>query len=793
MGLADAFNWSSQGMTVFGKFISSFLVLYFWDKLDIVKFMFGTDHEWLDKFTLAAFYILVIDTFVQFFQSSYLNLAVKPVAKIFVGFNMVTLKNFFASTYLWLNTPSAGPIISTVSIYIGSFMLMLIAIYITFKVKINEKSIIHSLISLFDRKNRFWRKIKEKYSLLRLLIVIIVLFGVWHFFFQLVTQWFVIAVDNALLIMSVIWLLSHFKGSKNRVLDYFSNMADMILSKIIALFTNPRKFPMGISFLLIFYYLSDMGTYFVNYILMMPKEPYYFCKLGDICFKGDVISTQLHKNILQLFRSETITTMLDKISLIWTYILSDIGLAVIILVPTVISFFIVFNVALKRVASKKVYILPLVLFFISASVFVMAPWVSQKAIIPSAIEYSEAVGVYGVDFITHKISTIALFPVIGIFIISVALILLSLFDLKVKLSEHITVILSLGSLIFMGNYIVNFLWSTINYFFNSDYGALTIFLGQNDFFIVFVLGLIFLLDLVFYIGVFILFTYHISTYIINHIIRKLITTPTILLWTFILLFVPAFIMRNFNLWAIVHATIVIVIFFIFTYVLYKKIKGKEHRDDYLLSVNIAIAGYQLLLILAVLISKQFGYNLGVYNFIQPFIVFMIALFSAKLFRFKIMLNAIRPTKSTVAILAGLTFGMWFYFVNEPQVMLFNTGVIVFVLFTIMTAVAEEFMFRGVLYKLARKGFNHLPALVIQALVFAFIHFMGFGYIYSHYLINGSLLFTTAFSNSLAYLVSLFVFGLVAGALVGERRGVWKGSIIYAIAMHAFANIVRFLL
>ena len=106
------------------------------------------------------------------------------------------------------------------------------------------------------------------------------------------------------------------------------------------------------------------------------------------------------------------------------------------------------------------------------------------------------------------------------------------------------------------------------------------------------------------------------------------------------------------------------------------------------------------------------------------------------------------------------------------------------LFIVFIGVSEELIYRLVIFKLAEKSFNFRTANILQALVFALIHFLFVKQIYQHY---GNLLMFAG------YFIDLAGFGYVMGLLVGKAEKGGERDVVYAIVAHVIANLFVFLI
>ena len=233
--------------------------------------------------------------------------------------------------------------------------------------------------------------------------------------------------------------------------------------------------------------------------------------------------------------------------------------------------------------------------------------------------------------------------------------------------------------------------------------------------------------------------------------------------------------KGFSIDDITLASIIISTLFIFSYATYKELTGKEYRDDYILGVNIAIVSYQLLLLLLVFISTNFNVPEGILNFIQPMIIFGITLFAFRFFKLGLNWDA-KPQKVIYAVLVGIIFGASFFYVGESAPVLFDNGILVLLVFTFFVAIAEELLFRNIIFSLAEKAFTKTTALYTQAMVFSLIHF-------------SSSVLDMQWWRLLIYLGLLFLFAVVAGLFI-EQDEQKNMNLTYAIIIHLVANLIN---
>ncbi|MFC1697890.1 lysostaphin resistance A-like protein [Nanoarchaeota archaeon] len=738
LGLADLIGLLPDSLDLLDKVLTSLLLLFFWWKLNLSKFMFGRSTVLTNVFILIGFYLLIMPTFLEFISIS----------------------------------ETAGFVLTMVSIIGGTVALIILSIFLTLRYQFGDKSMFHSIISIFSKKDSVWNKISKKgqspgFMILKLILTYLILFIISQYFFGLVNQWFIVSLDKSLFFVAIIFAIKDLEQSKSKALQSLGKVDDLILGKISELFTTPKLLYLGFGFLLIFHYLSDLATFLFPYVFGLGKEPFFFDKL-------EVISPGLHEPLSALGMGTGLFETLASI-------LSSVGLIFLILVPILLCFFIVYKVKFNKIVENKLFTTFLIIAFVSIVAFFLIPWTSVASIPTNDF------GIYGVDFLTFQLSSVA-FLGFGIVLLIVGLIfLLSLFAYNSKVGKYLLVVVYLISMIYLGQFVLNYFISSISYYGPQiNFLSSHLFSSYNSIAFLSLITLAFL-DLLFYIGGFMLFAYFSSKYLIKQVIRDLINDTSIYIWTFILLLVPLLLFLNPNPLTMVISSIVIIVFFIFSYAMFQELSGAEKRDDYILGVNLSIIIYQILGIIIYFFSGTYE---GLLNFIAPFIILVLALFAIFYFKIYIDVKDFKWRDLSLAIIMGLLFGVIFWGISEPGTVLLGSGVGLFfsiLIFTFVVAVAEELLFRGALLTLARRAFKFEIALVLQAIVFALIHFAAAVTVLWAYYSTTNINFfgVTDVTFFFVYMIMLFFFGLVAGLFVRKK----EGNILYPIVIHWIANFV----
>lgn len=773
IGIASFFDLMPQAYGIYDDILSAYVLMVFWLGLNISRLMFGSKNKILDRFIIWTFYILIINTFVQWFSVIDITDPVIINTYAFIAkYTPIWLSNLVKSSFLFVHSPSNFQLFSILSSHIGFSLLGLIIIYAAFKVKFKEKSLVYCLSRLFIKKET-WNKInyrgnRNKYFIIKLFLVAIAVLGIYQYLFLLITQWFLVTLSKTLFIFAILYVVKDLKGAKTKTLDKLGSFSDVFLSWITDFLSDIRKFYLGFGILLILHYMSDISTFFIPFFTGGEVSGFFLSLMGK----------ESYKSLLSLINTDLIFGIVETW---WVYVLSTIGILVLIIIPMIILFFTILSVDLKRILENKRIQIILNIFIVSIICFLFAPWVKQLVI--------KKAGIQGVNFVTQLISANALFSIPALFLYSIGfLVFLTLFSLifrKNIFAKYIFIIGYLLSLFYFGEYIWNYFQSSIVY--HTD-----IIFYSGNMFLSIVFSLLLIMEFLFYIGGFILLCYKFSKYILSRIIREIITDNTIILWTFIFLVTPILLMYNLNIVTLTWATIAILILFVFTYAMSKELLGEEYRDDYLLGVGIIIVIYQVELIALHILVSMYNLSEGMINFIQPVIFLFLAVFAVFFFRVRIGLKETKPKKIILSIIIGLVLGILFYFVNEPKLVLPNNAIMVLIVYTLLVAVSEEVLFRGVLLRLAQKAFSYYKALFLQAFVFAGVHFISLKFLINHYTQNKSIFISSVPLLIGLYFVLLVIFGIVTGLMVTKETE-RKSRILYPIIIHLIVNLIVFLI
>jgi len=288
--------------------------------------------------------------------------------------------------------------------------------------------------------------------------------------------------------------------------------------------------------------------------------------------------------------------------------------------------------------------------------------------------------------------------------------------------------------------------------------------------------------------------------------HQVLTTSRIYIWVFLLLVTPsalfATITPDMPAPAVVAllglSTFIVLVMLIGTGIMFRYLTKERDAANFLLSVNAAIALYHVTTIVGLIAERRFGIDDTVFTFIQPLVLLAACVLALRYFKLNIQLSLFTLKAKTIiwSVLLSLFFGGLFWLVKEPTVELFSNRMVVFALYTFFVGVAEELLFRFIVFKQAEKALGYRSALYVQAFIFAAIHFIYFNFIIDYYSTVGTIMSETPMVSIIIYFAALFFFGIVCGKLTGQRisEKEWVGgNVVYAMIVHWLTNLVALVL
>jgi len=727
-GLAEFLGLMPESLELADRVITSLVLLVFWYALRPASFMFGKDSRWLDITILIGFYIMSLNVFLAYIVQYYPQIPEQILRYI-----------------------------SLTVLILGRAILVLVAFYVALRVNIGERSIVHSILYLFRRTAGFWEKFSAPggYFLLRFAFSFIALYIIVNYFFLLVTQWFIVSLDKSLLVVAVLFAFKDIRGHRIEAINKIGEFSERLLAAVTRLFTEHHYAHLGFGFLLIFHYLSDVSLFIIPYLTGLQSEFGYYG-----------LTEETHRSLIWHYGNEVLGTGFQHFGVAWTYIISGAGLLVMFLIPIVLMLLYVFKANMTEFEWKKRFIFPLLLFLMAGSVFMIAPWVEQ---VP--IKGSET-GVYGVDFVTHRISDGKVFEFEEIFVISVLILAMAAMAMGRRGSEFFVTMLFLASMMYFGYYCWNFFISSADYYWNLGFSNLPLALDSS---------ILLFLNMLFYLGGFCLLMYTLSKYVVTHFIRELRNKPAVIVWLLGSFLVTIFVISLINAENVASVLALLFSFlvtlFLFNTALYFVLR-EEHNYDFVPALTMVLGLFPLLVILGSVIGSSFGIPEEYMNILSRVALSVVAVLLLMLFRVRSLFNRLRGLKLGLSLFVGLLLGFTFLLAREP-VVLIPKGMLYVLVFLFLVAFSEELIFRSLIFRVLQRSLDDTTALFVQALMFALLHFLFLGSILTHY--GGSIM------AGLFYFVLIFAFGVILGTLIGKRKE--EKNVLYPMVAHFAANFV----
>jgi hypothetical protein len=208
-------------------------------------------------------------------------------------------------------------IIQKVSLILGIGILLAVSIYAGLRIPVAKPSLLAVL------------KEEGKPRPMRILWVFLMLIGFFVIIFNLLFEWMTITNDAPLIVLAVIvlgvlFLIHHIHLSFDEMLETLGNLGDDLYAKTIHLFMESRTILLGISGFLVLHLLTDVGNY---------VAPSIFGWYDTIYVKNTAGS---HEPLFALISASLTADMAQNAVIIAAYVLSTIGMIVLLSLPAVI-------------------------------------------------------------------------------------------------------------------------------------------------------------------------------------------------------------------------------------------------------------------------------------------------------------------------------------------------------------------------------------------------------------------------------------------------------------------------
>ncbi len=759
-----------------GDLMAVVTLFLLWIYFDPVKLMFGASRRWMSYAVVAIFYVFFIDVILQIFRAL-------DTSSLEFKFLYRSTDTFLLNTAATLYTPVRQFIIdiitsnidtSGISSSAGFILLLLFALYLTFFLDFEKESFTYPMIHFFKKDEKFWAELRQtknnRYWPLKFFLAFFCLLIFSHYMFTLVTQWFIVTIGKSTFILAFLFAVKDIQNTKIKILDTMGSFDEKLIYYVRKVFYDPKYFLTGFSILLAFHYLSDINLFVLHYIFpLIPLDEYYV----------KFIATASRTPVVELLFAEQAGSIIDIAANTLVYIVSTAGAFFVFAIPTAFIFMTLTRKNVKDFFEKKRNWYLLYFMFISTAVFMLSPWMSIKALISQP---GENLGLYGVDLVTQPISSSGIplrYLALGIVVMGI---ICFYFARAHWMQEYSITITFLLSLIYLGLYIWGFYISTLFYYLH----LLTYSFATANILLLILFSILLILETLFYIGGFMYTGYIISREIITQKTKYIVTNNSMIIWTLVLLGLPMALLFGQTYESLRFTSVVLGCLFVFSYALYKEFTGVEYRDDYILSIAAAILVFHLLVVVEV-----FG---GAFFDIESVLMFnafgLLGSALALIKFFELRLNAFDISKREVAtiIILGIIFGIFFYVVPDPFIGEFKSKTDIILIYILVTSLAEEFLFRGVIMTISEKAFSYQRALFLQSLVFMLIHFISIKSMISYYSLLGFPLWLLVLYLGI-YGVLLFSFGFIAGLLYSAN----SKNIMRPVLFHLIVNIIPFVM
>jgi hypothetical protein len=222
------------------------------------------------------------------------------------------------SLLMFYNTIVAhAAIIEQVSLVAGILLLLVVAVYASYKIGVRKPSILAVVHEDGPAtvSRAFW--------------VFLLLIGFFVMVFNLLFEWMTITNDTPLLIalivvVGVILFVKHAHLRFDEILERISDTGEQFYKRVLHLFMDSHTILLGISGFLVLHLLTDVGNFIAPAVFSWYKTLYVMNAAGDHTPLITMISASLTGNLMQ------------DVLIVLVYIFSTLGLVFLLTLPAVI-------------------------------------------------------------------------------------------------------------------------------------------------------------------------------------------------------------------------------------------------------------------------------------------------------------------------------------------------------------------------------------------------------------------------------------------------------------------------
>jgi hypothetical protein len=208
-------------------------------------------------------------------------------------------------------------IIEKVSLVAGMLLLLIVAMYASYKISVRKPSILAVVHE--EGPATLWRAFW----------VFLLLAGFFVVVFNLLFEWMTITNDTPLLlalivVVGLILFVKHAHLRFDEIIDRIGDTGEAFYKRVLHLFMDSKTILLGISGFLVLHLLTDVGNFIAPAIFFWYKTLYVQSLPGDHTALLTMISSSLTGNVLQ------------DILIILAYIASTLGIIFLLVLPAVI-------------------------------------------------------------------------------------------------------------------------------------------------------------------------------------------------------------------------------------------------------------------------------------------------------------------------------------------------------------------------------------------------------------------------------------------------------------------------
>jgi len=305
---------------------------YLFYRSKLTKIFFNNHHKYIDLLLIISYFMLIFKNVILFS-----TVAIEEFV-FFYDFQRFIVNNSFA---LELNF-----------LIIGSLGILALAIYSS-QIKVKKPSLMYII-----HQDRNPKGIVDYIK--RILTVYLIYLAFFVVVFNLVVEWFSIAIHTPLIMLTILFylfiIIRHYHKYSAEALIYKIGMfGEKFYEKFISLFHYKKTILLGISGMLVLHLLTDALSFIIPYILSF-KETLYFNQLGP----G-------HDSLAPLFfeQAKNLATV-EQISLFLIYILNTLGVLLLLLLPA-LFWYVAFKKRKIHISNFKISLIisSIAIFFIS--------------------------------------------------------------------------------------------------------------------------------------------------------------------------------------------------------------------------------------------------------------------------------------------------------------------------------------------------------------------------------------------------------------------------------------------